>query len=247
MTSTIKIEKVCELCGCCFIAKKTVTKYCSTRCASKAYKIRMRDQKIEGVNTVTNTKKKAIAISSNEDLDSKAFLSIAEVWILIGVARQTVYNLIDRGELEMGKFGGRTIIKRSSIENLLDKYTEPSRRDASTNEYYTTEEVEKIYHIKYGRLNQIIKQNKIPKKLIKNKLHISKAHIDKYFAKVRGDISKIKDWYSVTDLMKVYDLSRDAIYNICKAKDIPKKKDGKFILISKWHFDNLELQKAKTD
>lgn len=44
MSSNIKINRVCNFCNKDFIAKTTVTKYCSHKCASASYKKRAKEQ-----------------------------------------------------------------------------------------------------------------------------------------------------------------------------------------------------------
>jgi len=56
-----------------------------------------------------------------EELKAKPFLSIAETCTLLGISRRTVYRMMDRGELNTGKAGKRTIIQRSAIDNLFIK------------------------------------------------------------------------------------------------------------------------------
>ena len=142
----------------------TVTKYCSHNCASKACKARKRIAKIDEANTQTTLIKQKVF----DNIDSKPYLSISEACKLIGVARQTIYNLIYKGELSMEKFGSRTIIRRADIDELLNKYTMPTTKSSATiTEYYNAKEIECIYNIKYGRLNEIINKNHIPKKLYK--------------------------------------------------------------------------------
>lgn len=242
MSSNIKIERICEHCGDAFTASTTVTRYCTHKCGSQAYKARKRAERIQESNLQT----RAIKHKALDEVSNKPYLSITELSLLIGVARQTIYNLIHKGELKMCKFGNRTIIRRIDIDALLDKPTEPTQKvSESIVEYYTIQEIEELYNIKYNRLNEIISKHKIPKRLYKNKLRISKKHIDKYFAKVYGNVSTIKTWYSVNELMEKYELSRDNIYRITFEKRIPKKRDGKYILLSSWHFDNLGLIEAK--
>lgn len=53
------------------------------------------------------------------DLKSKEFLSIQEVCILLGISRRTIYRLIDKSELNVGKIGRRTLIKRSEIDKIF--------------------------------------------------------------------------------------------------------------------------------
>ncbi|HBH06588.1 MAG TPA: DNA-binding protein, partial [Flavobacteriales bacterium] len=42
MSSNMRIPKICQECGSDFIAKTTVTQYCSDRCSKRAYKKRKR-------------------------------------------------------------------------------------------------------------------------------------------------------------------------------------------------------------
>lgn len=44
MSSNIKINRVCNFCNKDFIAKTTVTKYCSHKCTSASYKKRAKEQ-----------------------------------------------------------------------------------------------------------------------------------------------------------------------------------------------------------
>ena len=46
MSSNIEIERICQHCNKDFIAKTTVTRYCSDDCAKRAYKARKRAEKI---------------------------------------------------------------------------------------------------------------------------------------------------------------------------------------------------------
>lgn len=53
MSSNIRIKKVCEHCGEIFMAKTTITRYCSHRCNSAAYKKKVKQDKIEQSNQQT--------------------------------------------------------------------------------------------------------------------------------------------------------------------------------------------------
>jgi hypothetical protein len=46
MSSNIKITRICQHCGHEFVAKTTVTKYCDKTCAKRAYKARIKKQKV---------------------------------------------------------------------------------------------------------------------------------------------------------------------------------------------------------
>jgi len=55
MSSNIRIKKVCQHCGKLFIAKTTVTQFCSDDCAKKNYKKRQRGDKIQVSNQITSS------------------------------------------------------------------------------------------------------------------------------------------------------------------------------------------------
>jgi len=61
MSSNIRIEKTCLYCAEFFIAKTTVTKYCSDNCAKRAYKKRKRQEKLQTIDTSFSTPSVVVA------------------------------------------------------------------------------------------------------------------------------------------------------------------------------------------
>lgn len=132
MSSTIKLPKFCDHCGKAFIAQKTTTQFCGHPCASRAYKKRKREEKVnaEFKNqqskivtaspvVVTETLSNPIA-GNHTNLREKEFLSILEVATLLGASRWTIQRMIKSNRLPVAKLGSRTIIKRASIDNLFN-------------------------------------------------------------------------------------------------------------------------------
>lgn len=132
MSSNIKIPKFCDHCGKAFIAQKTTTQFCGHPCASRAYKKRKREEKVnaEFKNqqskivtaspvVVTETLSNPIA-GNHTNLREKEFLSILEVATLLGASRWTIQRMIKSNRLPVAKLGSRTIIKRASIDNLFN-------------------------------------------------------------------------------------------------------------------------------
>ena len=132
MSSTIKLPKFCDHCGKAFIAQKTTTQFCGHPCASRAYKKRKREEKVnaEFKNqqskivtaspvVVTETLSNPIA-GHHTNLREKEFLSILEVATLLGASRWTIQRMIKSNRLPVAKLGSRTIIKRASIDNLFN-------------------------------------------------------------------------------------------------------------------------------
>jgi excisionase family DNA binding protein len=236
MSSTIQIERICEFCGNSFTAKTTVTKYCSHQCASRAYKQKTRGKKIERSHQETlQTIQKPI-----EELNVRHFLNLNEVQRLTGISRRTLYRMIERNELIIGKFGRRTVIRRLDIDAIFGRpYTKPPKKETEPiTEFYTLKEVQEKYNVKYGYLNSIIQKNKIPKTTHDGKTFISKSHIDAFFKKKEGEIAHIKEWYSIEEIQSKFNLTRDQIYYRIHDHRIPKQKIGRFVKISKQHFED---------
>lgn len=120
MSSTIQVQKICEFCGKEFTAQTTVTRFCGHGCASRSYKQRKRENKIGWAVEETN-KQKVLSISevNLEAIKLKDFLSIKEAYTLLGLSERTFYRLMKTGTIPATKLGGRTIIKRSIIDNLF--------------------------------------------------------------------------------------------------------------------------------
>jgi excisionase family DNA binding protein len=115
MSSNIEIRKICQDCGNSFTARTTVTKFCSHKCASRNYKKRKRDEKIQQVAPVSVQRMEY----NQEQLKHKDFLSIDETCKLLGTSRMTIYRQIKSGNIKAGKIGRRTIIKRTEIDKLF--------------------------------------------------------------------------------------------------------------------------------
>ena len=133
MSSTIKIPKFCQHCGQAFVAQTTTTRFCGHKCASRAYKQRKREEKVQ---TTLSDQIKSVTSANSKNLQSlqslpiqtgnfinlrdKEFLSVQETAILLGASRWTIQRMIQREELKAGKLGRRTIIPRSEIDNLFN-------------------------------------------------------------------------------------------------------------------------------
>tara|TARA_R110002033_G_C3843131_1_gene234996 strand:+ start:314 stop:673 length:360 start_codon:yes stop_codon:yes gene_type:complete len=116
MSSNIEIIRICEYCHNEFIAKTTVTKYCSHKCNSRAYKERIKYKKIKRSNEETyNTKTQAIEI-----IKAKEFLTVKDITILINCSRQTIYKIIHSGKLKSIDLKiKKIIVKRSDLDRLF--------------------------------------------------------------------------------------------------------------------------------
>ena len=115
MSSNIITTRVCVECGNHFTAKTTVTKFCSSKCNSKNYKKRKRNEKVLTVD-------KALVDSVRADyklLETKPFLKVTELSKILNVSRSTIYNLINNGTIPIIKVGNRTLISREDFDRIF--------------------------------------------------------------------------------------------------------------------------------
>lgn len=116
MSSNILVVRICQYCGKEFLARTTVTKNCSPQCAKRAYKARIRTQKIERSDAETQH----IISQPIKDIQAREFLNVKDVAQLIGIGTRTVFRLIEQGQLPKIKVGKRTVIKRSDVDRLMN-------------------------------------------------------------------------------------------------------------------------------
>ena len=113
MTTTIKVQRLCEFCGNEFTAQTTTTRFCSSACASRAGKARRRAAKVSAVNIETQTRKL-------DRLKEKEFLTAREAAALLNCSVRSVYYNIKSGQMKATNLGQRvTRIKRSDIDRLF--------------------------------------------------------------------------------------------------------------------------------
>lgn len=116
MSSNIRINRICQECGESFVAKTTVTKYCSDRCAKRAYKARKRAEKVQASEEET----RETIQQSIVELQAKDFLSIQDICQLFNVSRTTIWRMCKDGKLKSVKIGRRKFISRASIDKLFE-------------------------------------------------------------------------------------------------------------------------------
>jgi len=180
MSSNISVYRICGFCGFEFLAKKTTTKYCSLKCASKDYKRRLRNQKIENSNLQTIRIKNQPLI----ELKDKEFLTVKQLALLLGFSAKTVYRLINTKRINAYNFSERkTLIRRCDINALFEN-----------------PKIE--FEVVLRPIGQV-KQ------------------------------AAIKDCYTITEILKKFNISSGALYNLIRRNNIYKFSQGKFTYVAK--------------
>ncbi len=115
MSSNLRITRICQQCGESFIAKTTVTKNCSNRCARRAYKARKRAEKMKA------SKKEVTEIIERPivEVQARDYLSVDDTCRLLNVSRSTIWRLAKTGVLKTAKLGSRVIIRKSDLNKLF--------------------------------------------------------------------------------------------------------------------------------
>lgn len=174
MSSNIYINRICEYCNIEFIARTTVTRFCSHKCVSANYKARQKLSKVK----ISNEQTRQIKERPMDEIRSKEFLSVRDVSKLIGCSRQTVYTLINTGIIKGVNIKiKKTIIPRSEIDKLFIPNEPPSQQKAQSPELqpkpidveysiadcYTLTEIQNKFGISQTGLQILVKKHNIPK------------------------------------------------------------------------------------
>lgn len=193
MSSNIKVKRICLQCGEEFIARTTVTKYCSDNCAKRAYKANLRAEKIQASNQETHRTR----IKPIEELKAKEYLTVRDVATLLNSSLRTIYRLIDQRNIKAINLAKRkTLVKRSDLDRLftdpephmsadkLELDQEKTDGQVRTRQFdiansYSLPEILSKYHISGKALNELIKLNGIPKIKIGWDSYLPMADIDK--------------------------------------------------------------------
>ena len=124
MSSNIRINKVCSFCKQPFVAKTFSTKYCSRKCNSRDYKIKVKNENLEkSKEEFTQTIKLGKLKKQELDLETlktKSYLSIAEVCALVNISDSTIRKLIKEEKIKSIRLGKKHIISKSQLDGLLN-------------------------------------------------------------------------------------------------------------------------------
>jgi excisionase family DNA binding protein len=80
-----------------------------------------------------------------------------------------------------------------------------------------------------------IKTAQIQPAIIDGKTLYPLKALEKLFAKKQ--YTEIAEWYTIAEIMEKFDVSKQYVYEYTSAHKMPKKKEGREVLISKYHWD----------
>jgi excisionase family DNA binding protein len=167
MSSNIKVQRICQFCHKEFVARTTVTKYCSHKCGSRAGKARARLGKIQAShNEMVN-----LVIREEVDLTKQVFLTVKQAARMLNSSPKSVYNMIDSGRLPAARMSSRkTWIRRCDIDELfsskqplVDLRPLIAERPLRVQDCYTIGEVQEKFGISDSGLNNLLKRHEVPR------------------------------------------------------------------------------------
>lgn len=179
MSSNLRIIRICECCSEQFTAKTTRTKYCSHKCNKKILRSKDRNKKVEASNQETV----AHLNTGLERIRLREFLSITEAGLLMGISRRTIYRLIDRGELNIAKYGTRSVIRKCDLESffaipIVEETMKPIQEFQGIDNCYNIGEIQKKFGISPAALYLLLQRQGIAKYTVGKYTYVSKADID---------------------------------------------------------------------
>lgn len=128
MSSNIRLRKICQHCDNPFIAKTTVTKFCSDDCAKRNYKKRQKDKKITEAILDANRKltkestEKNIVVpvpSSGIDRFNRDWLNMEDLSLVLGITERTLFRVMKKDGFPKVKIGRRVLFNKQQVENYL--------------------------------------------------------------------------------------------------------------------------------
>jgi excisionase family DNA binding protein len=180
MSSNIRITKICQHCGKELKAKTTVTKYCNLKCSGAAYKLAVRNNKVE----TSNKEVKEVKEGPLKVVNAREFLTVRDAALLLHSSRQTVYDLINSGRLKAVNIKvKKTLIARSEIDKLFElpegiPVLPEKAKPFKVEDHYHMAEIQAKFNISEGALYHLIKRNHITKVQHGWYVYVAKSIID---------------------------------------------------------------------
>lgn len=237
METKFEYKKVCQFCGNEFIAQKSTTKYCSDACAGRGNKAEKRQERLR-------IESELIKERNRQNLLFQENLSLTDAATLLGISRPTLYNLLKTRNIELLRISKRTIrVKKSDLLNLYQNSantiapinTPIAEINKTKEEFISVSEALQQFKISLSWFHKKVRDNKITPTTINGKTLYPAKVLKHIFAKKQ--YADITEWYTVAEITEKFNVSQQYVYEYTSDHKMPKKREGKEVLISKYHWD----------
>jgi len=175
MSSNFTMQKTCEQCGKLFVAKTSVTRFCSSKCNNKNIKLR---KKVGCIFPEQKVNKKRV-VHTLEELTSLEFLDVKGAAKLLGASEKIVRTMISSGRLRATNLSVRkTMISRKDIDALFDRPDGSSGKSINPN-YCKMADAAVHFGISDSALFEVIRRNNIPKFKEGKYTYVAKSDLEK--------------------------------------------------------------------
>jgi predicted DNA-binding transcriptional regulator AlpA len=269
MSSNIRIKRVCAQCHQDFVARTTVTKFCSLDCNRRYYKTVSKSEKINQSELETTKFKQTIRLMEVE----KDFLSVAETAVMLGCSKAAIYKMIKFQRLKSVNFLENMI--RIRRQDIFEKFDAPSsipinvvtkikavplpdtRKKQNRADFYGIDELMLLFDKSRTAIYTAFARAGVSKIKIGKEVYFEKKASDKllkkYQAPKQSDLErerlnnqklseqglKASQCYSIDECVKMFGKDRSLLYGIFNRRLVPKIREGHNVLLSKKVIDRL--------
>lgn len=235
-------SKICPVCGQEFKAQKVSTQYCSHNCASRAYKARKRNVKLQESDDLFNQAKTE---KMKRDISQREVLSPSQAAKFLSVSRNTLYRYIHSGVIPCIKLSGLTRIRKEDLSILFtgDVPFIGERFDMLENDikkYFTVSQISIEFGMSHSAAYSILRASEIEGKRYRGVDYFEKKAVIELFEKYKeSQHPEITSWYTCKEIQKKYMMSENAVYLMAHDNDIPRKTSGRTVYYSRKHVDDI--------
>lgn len=160
--------------------------------------------------------------------------TVAEIKAKFNIKESWLYKIAKENNIPKTLIRGKSYFSKGHIDKYFEKKGFSKNQDIK--EWYSVEDIQEKYNLSIAAIYSFVSEQNIPRKKDGRKVLYSKKDFD--IAK-GYEQPPVAEYYSIEEAMAKYDLSRDALYHYVKYHNIPKKKEGRYVKISKPDLDRL--------
>lgn len=162
-------------------------------------------------------------VKRSQELEYKTHLTPKELAELLGVSKATVYRFISEGRIKTLQLPGKTLIRRSDVNELFnaDMMNVSAYSTGKVNHtlYYTLNEVCQMYKLSRYGLFEKIKEYGIPTERHFSRIYFRKDLVDEKFEELRRPID-LSLYYTLDEAVSLFNLSNQTIYPIMREHNV---------------------------
>lgn len=181
MSSNFTVSRLCEQCGNVFVAKTTVTRFCSKLCNKRHSKTKERTQKMAPMDQIV----KKVLEEKPEQNTVAEFLNVQSAAKLLRASDKMIYHLINIGKLHAVNLSERkTLVRRLEIDRLFELppvIELKEMKPPAVSECYSLGEAQEVFRISEKALFEVIKRNNLFKFQEGKFVYVAKSDLNRIF------------------------------------------------------------------